>query len=388
MITQKFLRKFFTFTLITTTLAPSCMHARVDLIVFIHGSIFGLIPTRKLRSLPILRQDQVLLDEGLHEIPREKIDASIAGTLPPAEAADACYYILAAYNALAETVEIHSDKQVYAAFGWSGALNQEDRKKAGYRLYTELCDMRNHYQALYNEPVDITIYAHSHGSNVAGWLPYAPQARQKVHKKQKLVVKDLYLFGTPFQEENARFITSPLFKTIISCYSDGDWVPSLDIISTRTHKSYTKMSDLIDTQAFVKRHPSLKRCDLRLLFNRDTRACGHANIWLLGRSPKELTGLYPLPVVVLTPLMRAQLADYYTYHEAHTTTQLDFCMHADAYTLLGHISKSSHTALDNGRASPNVAHTLKPIFKAIENYWHPHNNKYFKVVKQTLFGIS
>ncbi len=354
-------------------------NSHVQITVFVHGTLFTDV---LLRKHPLWRQDQILLDKGLVEIPMSKIHACAHGNVPQEERQDAACYLVTAYDALANMVTPKDYHKVYAAFGWVGEFSQEGRKSAGTQLYTELCDLRDHYQTLFSH-VHIIVAGYSHGSNVAFWLPEA----ERTYKRQ-LTVECLLLFGTPYQQETIQFITSPLFKTIISCYSDGDAVPTWDIYSTVTRQSYKKMSEVVALADFKKTNPSLVRCDVRLLFNFNESVANHANMWMLGRLTDELKGLRPFPLLVLAPLLIAQVARNPGY------PQLDFCIHSSHRTLLAHITTDTPGSLNSFEASPNVYSTLLPLRRITKKLWHPDdtytgmffNYKNYVFLKHYLFG--
>jgi hypothetical protein len=353
----------------------------VKLIVFVHGTLFTDSVQRK---NPLWTQDQVLLvDEGLQEIPAEKIQACKKGLLSQDDSRTACHHLIMAYDAVDRKMNSHQDIHIYAAYGWTGSLDAEQRKQAGLRFYNELCTMRDHYQQLYQVTPEIIIHTHSHGGNVALWLPYGENKA-----KRDLKVQLLTMFGTPFQQETAQFIESPLFNAIISCYSDGDWVPTLDTISTQSGISYKKISEVINISSFVQKNPSLLRCDMRLLFNFSTTVVNHHNMWMLGRSISSFTHLKPYPILVLAPVMATQLAEH------PTLTGCNFCIHASDHTLIAHLSTDFKNPFDSFTASPNLYNVLLPLRSITRKRWHPEdtytsvifNYKNFTFFKQKLFG--
>jgi hypothetical protein len=357
----------------------------VTLHIFIHGSIGSCIPKflvrdrQKLRALDILRHDQLLFQEGLHRIPYSLIQASLRGELSTNEARHAGYYVVAAYDQIQRLTQSVGTKNIYASFGWSGDLDQQERKSAGFLFYQQLATLIDSCYQRYNIKPTINIFAHSHGGNVALWLPEAERA-----SKQNIQVETLYLIGTPFQPETAHFINSSIFKTIISCYADGDYVPTLDKFSTHMGKSYKKMSDLISLSPIVA-SGNLRRCDVRLSVNRSSKIVDHFNMWGLGRTCSHFSNLAPLPLLVLAPLIidqASQLAD---------TTHAEACIHAQEKNLFFHIhdviNKNSST-----KCSADLCELLAPIREAITRFWHPldtsqslfFNYKSYLLLKQAL----
>ncbi len=98
--------------------------------------------------------------------------------------------------------------------------------------------------------------------------------------------------------------------------------------------------------------PSLVRCDLRLIFNHDNKAFNHANVWKFGGETRNLEYMHPFPAMILSPLIINEIAHHPEY------TELDFCIHADKFSLLGFLSENFEEPLASYNATPNVHNKL------------------------------
>lgn len=204
--------------------------SKIVVTVFIHGTIYVpfTLGSHKDQSL---RNDQILLQEGLEWIYRGLLESCEFYDIPDVDPKLGYLYLAAAYSTVAKVINSPKLYTAYVGFGWSGKWDHDERTKAGLELYAKLCDMRDSYRQRFSQ-VDIILVTYSHGGNVALWLPEA----EKLYKR-RLRITSLVMFGTPFYATNkkkkpinekepikgtASCVASPLFKTIISCYSDGD----------------------------------------------------------------------------------------------------------------------------------------------------------------------
>lgn len=99
-------------------------------------------------------------------------------------------------------------------FGWSGKLSVKARKKAAQDLY----------RVLKQYPHPITLVCHSHGCNVA--LNLAAVAQEE--NDTDFYIDTLILLAGPVQEVTKEYTKSPIFKKIISFYSEGDMFQVID----------------------------------------------------------------------------------------------------------------------------------------------------------------
>jgi hypothetical protein len=108
-------------------------------------------------------------------------------------------------------------------FGWSGALNVQERWAAAQRLYKDLKIICADYKQTYQEQPTIRIIGHSHGGNVALNL-----ARLHEQAPYPCVITDLMLLACPVQTVTAPFVKSPLFCKIYSLHSHWDFMQIAD----------------------------------------------------------------------------------------------------------------------------------------------------------------
>lgn len=116
--------------------------------------------------------------------------------------------ILNSKNAVAFPID------TFYLFGWSGQLSLKGRRKAAEELYLSLKG--------YDHP--ITLICHSHGCNVA--LNLAAVAQE--HNDTEFYIDRLILLAGPVQEATKKYIKSPIFKKIISFYSESDVFQVID----------------------------------------------------------------------------------------------------------------------------------------------------------------
>jgi hypothetical protein len=259
-----------------------------------------------------------MLDVGLKKISWNPINATRGGQLSQQKARRPAYcYIVSAYDLMVQNLQKDSNKSnTYVLFGWSGMLSRSERKEAGYDFYNALCQLKDKY---YKQGINIKIdiVAWSHGGNVALWLAGAEETN-----KLGLEIEHLILWGTPMQIETKQFISSKIFKSIISFASQGDWVQNLDILST-VGTSFSLMQDVIDLEQIVSENPDLLRVDVNLVFNNKTGEIGHFDMFTLIGLGIEMRKFFGgLPLVIMSPIFIDQIHKKFnesknTYFLAH-----------------------------------------------------------------------
>lgn len=150
--------------------------------IFIHGTLFPFV------DLAIR-----LFDLSLGLTPALEATKFIHGRIP---------HIL--YAADPKQFPIES----FYLFGWSGRLSFYARKKAARELYHDL----RHFTG------PLTIIGHSHGGNVALYLPEVAKENNDTNFK----VDRLILLACPVMTLTEEYVKSPVFKKVISLYSTGD----------------------------------------------------------------------------------------------------------------------------------------------------------------------
>jgi hypothetical protein len=121
-------------------------------------------------------------------------------------------------SAMAEHDPEHFPLEEFYIFGWSGKLQNQERKDAAHKLFSEIVSLQKRYKEKYGcEPI-IRIIAHSHGGNVVLNMAKIKTALELFR------IKSLILLACPVQEKTMHLISTPMFQRVYSLYS------SLDII--------------------------------------------------------------------------------------------------------------------------------------------------------------
>ncbi len=183
-------------------------------------------------------------------------------------------------------------------FGWSGRLAHGKRISAAKSLYQQLIAEVKKIDVTNSKNVAITLIGHSHGGNVILNL-----ARAEEIYKQNLVIDKTILLGTPIQSETQSLISSPIFKSIYHCYSNGDNIQKMDFISTKDDYSQRRFNLEPDNISANK----LTQIELRL----GRYKPGHGELWLRwgknnGYYRKKLP-TFPLPTFAFLPEIILQL---------------------------------------------------------------------------------
>ncbi len=107
-------------------------------------------------------------------------------------------------------------------FGWSGKASFTARKEAACELYKQLNKLAKQYLLTYGHKPKLRIITHSHGGNVALYLPDFKDLNSE------LVVDELILLACPVQEATKKNIADPLFKRCYALYSKVDLLQVID----------------------------------------------------------------------------------------------------------------------------------------------------------------
>lgn len=344
-----------------------------EITVFIHGSLFSgfsfLRPFRLyrdrlsddysfrkmhkiLRGHPLLKEQQLLLDEGMTHITQENIEAFRTGTLSNEQKRYAAYCVVSSY-AMIESSYRSSEPREYYLFGWNGILSDRSRKSAAHSLYKKLCELR----AKYGSRLQINLVTHSHGGNVALYLAY-----WEAIYKYKLSVQSLSLYGTPIQPETATFIFSRFFNAIFNFYSLGDRVQRADIVSVKSHKCFRTLGDC---RPDIKKIKGLQRADILLSFNMWPRSFNHSHLFLLGRSQKIITSIDPLPIVVINSAFIEECYKFRAgYHELLLSINEAVASKQLEFTLSSASAKQQH-------CSKPLFSTLSAVVQMTKKNWLP-----------------
>jgi len=125
------------------------------------------------------------------------------------------------------------------SFGWTGYLTFSARRAAAQQLYEEI----RHYKG------PITLIGHSHGGNVA--LELARIAHQ--NDDTDFTIDRLILLACPIQEVTVGYASLPLFKKVISLYSEGDFTQIVDPQGTYAESRHFKQCCNVDIPLFSQR---------------------------------------------------------------------------------------------------------------------------------------
>jgi len=369
------------------------IYSAEQLTVFIHGTVglalqslslaslwkgsltdqhYGLRYATAFRNDPLMCEDQPLLQEGL---------VFIDATLPAPQANYAAYYIISAYDALCTT----SHKRSYAVFGWSGALSQKYRQKAGYDLYDALVAYRDECIKTSGEAPEITLVCHSHGGTVALWL-----ADAEAHNHKNLSIKTVCMLGTPLHEEVKHLLESELFKNILLISSHGDAIQGRDYFSTATRKSYTKIADLINLTTFATVHPDCSRHDVTVQVHSDAKRIDHMNMWFMGKSTIICSQLPLFPLSVMMPCIIT------ASEKIGKTAYMRACIHEQNKQCTVHYSVCVGGRLVPCETSQDICSQLHGIHQSAQTNWKPFdqsrsvfvNKKNIQILKNIMSAKS
>lgn len=258
------------------------------------------------RRHPFLHQSELVLDVGLTDVTHE-IMVPLTTPLRDDRAAIA---ILRAFERTDRCVGSTKHAYHYYTFGWSGALSEKKRNKESGHLYQALLEIKATLQNQYPDcTITFEIFAHSHGGQLVAHLA-------TVHKQfpeNELFIDLAVLCATPLYKEKMQpMISSPLFGTIINFYSHGDYVQTLDFVSTPQHYCVRTFQELaIPLPAHHKKGPCV--LDICLAVHGNSKVFRHDNFFSCSLYPipsyfpkrshirKTLNCFDPLPLLVLIP---------------------------------------------------------------------------------------
>jgi hypothetical protein len=216
-----------------------------------------------------------------------------------------------------------NQKNYYCTFGWLGLLSAKTRLQEAGVLYKELRKIKRRFAQKGINP-KFRIIGYSHGGNL-GLNLHAVQRR--VPARERIIIDELVLVGTPVQAETEKMIYSPLFKKIYNLYSLKDRVQIADPFSTGRFLSGRVFQSpghrplpakLVQIQVKVTRilenhlhSPHCTNfCSLRTLRGKSgifrDISPGHAELWFFGWTPLNYRShfpLYPFPIVAFVPLI-------------------------------------------------------------------------------------
>ena len=107
-------------------------------------------------------------------------------------------------------------------FGWSGKLDELEREKATLCLLENIKKLIKDYQGKYGVAPKITLISHSHGGNIALFMPALIPLGQ-----EKPEIEALILLACPVQRKTMPFIYDSMFKKMYALYSSLDMIQVL-----------------------------------------------------------------------------------------------------------------------------------------------------------------
>ncbi|MBS1987788.1 hypothetical protein JST56_02235 [Candidatus Dependentiae bacterium] len=195
-------------------------------------------------------------------------------------------------------------------FGWDGRLEHENRIEWAKCLYSALSDeVKSVQETCGADEVEVDIFAHSHGGNVA--LNMAPVQQEL---SGELSINRLVMLGTPVQVETEKYVLDPMFKNVYLFYSQGDMI---------------QVSDVFSTKGFSKRRfdgEAEKNKVIHVEVQIDKKNPSHSELWSYGMVGQMLyrksLSIYPFPVVAFVPEI------FKTFHQElvpGATVCIDIC---------------------------------------------------------------
>ena len=222
----------------------------------------------------------------------------------------AAYPIAKSFDLMCDSTIKKPESKHYYAFGWSGLLSQEKRRREAVRFLNELSEEVDRFKAKGIDP-KITLLCHSHGGNLAlnMGLIVAFLREEKVFEfefleqlkiKEKIIkmfeslpekkdralsrgqkkwdykpsnplwnIDEFVMLGSPVQPETEFGILASFFESIFHCYSLADKVQSTDWVSTSRYYSEQRFDDLEKSLALHSKNlpPSFKQ--LRIMIDRE-----------------------------------------------------------------------------------------------------------------------
>ncbi len=307
------------------------------------------------RRHPFLHQSELVLDVGLTDVTHE-IMVPLTTPLRDDRAAIA---ILRAFERTDRCVSSRNHAYHYYTFGWSGALSEKKRNKESGHLYQALLEIKATLQNQYPDcTIKFEIFAHSHGGQLIAHLA----TLHKQFPENELFIDLAVLCATPLYKEKMQpMISSPLFGTIINFYSHGDYVQTLDFVSTPQHYCVRTFQELtIPLPAHHKKGP--KVLDICLAVHGNSKVFRHDNFFSCSLYPipsyfhkrshirKTLNYFDPLPLLVMMPACL----------ESISTLNLPTGFHA---MHIDFKKKNSHLVIETACNSfKDIRHyTLKPL---------------------------
>lgn len=239
--------------------------------------------------------------------------------------------IVGFYQEVSAKINPGTEELCYA-YGWSGLLNQHERRLAAVELYNRLIGLYEDFRLKGDTP-RFRLICHSHGGNVGLNLAAVHEASEG-SKQATFIIDELIMYATPIQQETERFCFSSFFKKVFNIYSENDVIQSADFISTSTRlcsrrievKNYPELdaSRLAQIQITVGQpvliQTQRKNLDVKgalrggRLYSSSPKDPAHADFWCVTWEKHDV--FYdPLPLVVFTPIFTKLLSPFRGYQD-------------------------------------------------------------------------
>lgn len=201
----------------------------------------------------------------------------------------------------------------FYTFGWSGMLSAKERLIAGKRLYRAIARLERNARIM-GEHVHVRVITYSHGGGVT--LNTA-----RARKKPKIKIESVIVLGMPIQYDTDYLINSDIFENFYHFYSLSDYVQTIDHLSSEyfaCHRRFASRKNFIlpfklkQIRLQVTKYLTTDcKCNNECIIDHSAVKSyhlnpGHGELWGLGWTSsgyRKGFPLYPLPVVVTTPLL-------------------------------------------------------------------------------------
>ncbi len=332
----------------------------------------------KIRSDERFFEEQVILEEGLQEIPEGLINYCRNHGLCEHLRKRAAIHVISAYDSF-----INKNQQIprYYTYGWIGVLDDGYRQRDARVLYQALVNLRNQLKKEYpHNTVTFVLHGHSHGGNVILYL-----GKYEEMYKQKLVVDHAILYGTPIQQETVAYCLHPMFNKIAIFYSYADKVQIADKFSTKSKTSCRRFSDLM---SFSNNNHIQEVC---VCAQGSSKAFGHASYFYLDeytisrakRGVRPYHHVYnlmnPLPVVAFTPPCMQLLNTVQAQEPTNNHFTLNFETHNKNFSIM---ACGTHSAA----ISKDIAQQTHQLTQQLEKGWRPYIH--FNYPNKTLWMLK
>lgn len=107
-------------------------------------------------------------------------------------------------------------------FGWTGKLDELERERATLCLLNNIKKLIRSYQDEHGVTPKITLISHSHGGNIALFMPALIS-----EEEEKPQIDTLILLACPVQRKTMPFIYDSMFKKMYALYSSLDMIQVL-----------------------------------------------------------------------------------------------------------------------------------------------------------------